>query len=131
MDLRQRKENSVKGGDESGAIVRENWKVIRRRYRRVVNHRRQRRGVSSDDRIQGMIFPRSWEGYMLSEISGVKCRKKLLNLRIGRIVKMKIETQVIRFGVSDYVREVTSPDKVGSDPMNGRDATWGQLIRVL
>jgi len=38
-----------------------------------------------------MIFPMSWEGYMLSEISGVKCRKKLLDLRIGRIVKMKIE----------------------------------------
>jgi len=33
----------------------------------------------------------SWEGYMLNEISGVKCRKKLLDLRIGRIVKMKIE----------------------------------------
>jgi len=29
-------------------------------------------------------------------------------------------------GVSDYVRAVTSPDKVGSDPMSGRDATWGQ-----
>jgi len=25
------------------------------------------------------------------------------------------------FGVDDYVREVTSPAKFGSDPMSGRD----------
>jgi len=37
----------------------------------------------------------------------------------------------LTFGVSDYVRKVTSPDKVGSGPMSGRDATWGQHIRVL
>jgi len=37
----------------------------------------------------------------------------------------------LKFGVSDYVREVTSPDKFGSGPMSGRDATWGQYIRVL
>jgi len=37
-----------------------------------------------------------------------------------------------KFGVGDYyVREVTNPDKVGSGPMSGRDATWGQHIRVL
>jgi len=29
------------------------------------------------------------------------------------------------FGVGDYVREVTNPDKIGSGPMSGRDATWG------
>jgi len=36
-----------------------------------------------------------------------------------------------KYGVSDYVREVTSPAKVGS--MSGRHvgATWGQHIRVL
>jgi len=27
-----------------------------------------------------------------------------------------------KFGVGDYVREVTSPDKVGPGPMSGRDA---------
>jgi len=32
------------------------------------------------------------------------------------------------FGVGDYVREVTNPDKVGSGPMSGRDATWGTVI---
>jgi len=37
----------------------------------------------------------------------------------------------LKFGVSDYIREVTSPAKCGSGPMNGRDATWGQHIRVL
>jgi len=34
--------------------------------------------------------------------------------------------------VDDYVREeVTSRVKVGSSLMSGRDATWGQHIRVL
>jgi len=28
----------------------------------------------------------------------------------------------LKFGLSDYVREVTNPDKVGSGPMSGRDA---------
>jgi len=37
----------------------------------------------------------------------------------------------LRFGVSDNVREVTSPAKFGSGPMSGRDATWGQHRRVL
>jgi len=37
----------------------------------------------------------------------------------------------LKFGMSDYVREVTSPAKFGSDPMSGRDATWAQHIRVL
>jgi len=37
----------------------------------------------------------------------------------------------LTFCVSDYVREITSPVKFGSDPMSGRDATWGQQIRVL
>jgi len=35
------------------------------------------------------------------------------------------------FGVRDYVREVTSPAKVGSDPLSGRNATWEQHIRIL
>jgi len=37
----------------------------------------------------------------------------------------------LTFGVSDYVREVTSSDKVSSGPMSGRDATSGQHRRVL
>jgi len=37
----------------------------------------------------------------------------------------------LKFGVGDYVREVTSPDTVGSDLMSARDATWVQHIRVL
>jgi len=37
----------------------------------------------------------------------------------------------LKFGVGDLVREVTSPAKFGLDPMSGRDATWGQHIRVL
>jgi len=37
----------------------------------------------------------------------------------------------LKFSVSDYVREVTSPAKFGSDSISGQDATWGQHIRVL
>jgi len=33
----------------------------------------------------------------------------------------------LTFGVGDYVREVTSPAKFGSDPMSGRDATLGNI----
>jgi len=53
------------------------------------------------------------------------------------VVVLKHETSTnftsidLTFGVSNNVREVISPDKVGSGPMSGRDATWGQLIRVL
>jgi len=32
----------------------------------------------------------------------------------------------LRFGVGDYVREITSLAKFGSDPMSGRD-TWREL----
>jgi len=57
-------------------------------------------------------------------------------LMASAVVVLKHETSTIRqrhnlisidltFGVSDYVREFTSPDKVGSGPMSGRDATWG------
>jgi len=63
-------------------------------------------------------------------------------LMASAVVVLKHETSTIRqrhkfisidltFGVSDNVREVTSPDKVGSGPMSGRDASWGQHIRVL
>jgi len=37
----------------------------------------------------------------------------------------------LKFSVSDYVREVTSPAKFGLDPISSQDATWGQHIRVL
>jgi len=58
------------------------------------------------------------------------------------VVVLKHETSALRqkhnfisidlkFGVGDYVKEVINPDKVGSDPMSGQDATWGQHIRVL
>jgi len=61
-------------------------------------------------------------------------RQGLAVLMASAVVVLKHETSTIRqrhnfmsidltFGVSDYVREVTSPDKVGSGPMSGRDAT--------
>jgi len=37
----------------------------------------------------------------------------------------------LKFGMSDYVKKVTSPAKFGSGPMSGQDATWGQHIRVF
>jgi len=60
-------------------------------------------------------------------------------LMASAVVVLKHETSTLRqshnfisidfkFGVSDYVREVTSPAKFGSDPMSGQDATWGQYI---
>jgi len=52
------------------------------------------------------------------------------------LVMLKHETSTLRkryhfisidlkFSVSDYVREVTSPAKFGVDPTSSRDATWG------
>jgi len=37
----------------------------------------------------------------------------------------------LTFGMGDQVRDVTSPVKFDLDPMSGRDATWGQHIRVV
>jgi len=65
-------------------------------------------------------------------------RQGLAVLMASAVVVLKHETSTIRqrhifisidfkFGVGDYVREVTNLDKVGS----GRDATWGQHIRIL
>jgi len=55
-------------------------------------------------------------------------------------VVLKHETSILRqrhnfksidfkFGVSDYVIEITSPAEFGSDPMSGRDARRGQHVR--
>jgi len=37
----------------------------------------------------------------------------------------------LKFGVSDNVRDVTSPAKFVLDPISGRDATWRQHTQVL
>jgi len=69
-------------------------------------------------------------------------RQGLAVLMASALVVLKHETSTLRqrhnfisihfkFGVGDYVREVTSPAKFGSGPMSGRDATWRQHIRVL
>jgi len=68
-------------------------------------------------------------------------RQDLAVLIASSVVVLKHETSTLQrhnfisidltFGVSDNVREVTSLDKVGSGPMSGRDARWGQHIRVL
>jgi len=63
-------------------------------------------------------------------------------LMVSAVVVSKHETSTLRqshnfisidltFGVGDNVREVTSHAKFGLDPKSGRDATWGQHIRVL
>jgi len=55
-------------------------------------------------------------------------------LKESTVVVLKHETSTLRqrhnfisigfkFGVDDYVREVTNPDTVGSGPMSDRDAT--------
>jgi len=53
-------------------------------------------------------------------------------MKLQPFAKGTILYQLIsNFGVGDYGREVTNPDKVGSGPMSGRNAAWGQHIRVL
>jgi len=55
-------------------------------------------------------------------------------LMASAVVVLKHETSTnftsidLTFGVRNNVREVISPDKVGSGPMSGPDATWGQHI---
>jgi len=79
---------------------------------------------------------------VLSPILSHAARHGLAVLMASASVVLKHETSTLRqshnfisidlkFDVSDYVREVTSPAKFGSDPISGRDATWGQHIRVL
>jgi len=74
----------------------------------------------------------AWQGLVMG----------LAVLMASAVVELKHETSTLRqrhnfisinfkFGVGDYVRQVANPDKVGSGPMSGRDATWGQHIRVL
>jgi len=64
-------------------------------------------------------------------------RQGLALLMASAVVVLKHETLTLRqrhnfisidfkFGVGDYVSEVTNPDKVGSGPISGRDAIWGQ-----
>jgi len=61
-------------------------------------------------------------------------RQGLAVLMASAVVVLKHQTstlQSIWHGVGDYVREVTSPAKFGSDPMSGRDATWGPATFVF
>jgi len=62
-------------------------------------------------------------------------RQGLAVLMASAVVVLKYVTSTLRkshnflsidckFGVGDYVREVTSPAKFGLDLMSGRDATW-------
>jgi len=64
-------------------------------------------------------------------------RQGLAMLMASAVVVLKHETSTLRqshnfisidlkFGVGDYVREVTSLAKFGLDPMSNRDATWGK-----
>jgi len=77
-----------------------------------------------------------------SESPSQAARQSLAVLMASAVVVLKHETSTLRqchnllsidfkFGVGDNVREVTNPEKVGSDPISGRDATWSQHIRVL
>jgi len=77
-----------------------------------------------------------------SSLLSQAARQVLAVLMASASVVLKHETSTVRqshyfisidlkLGVSDFVREVTSPAKFGSDPISGRDATWGQHIRVL
>jgi len=71
---------------------------------------------------------------MLTLVKSQAARQGLAVLMASAVVVLKHETSTLRqrhnfisldfkFGVGDYVREVTNPDKVGLGPMSGRDAT--------
>jgi len=49
-------------------------------------------------------------------------------MKLQTFAKVTID---LKFGVGHYVREVNSPDKFGSDPMSGRDATYKGLVTFL
>jgi len=64
-------------------------------------------------------------------------RQGLAVLMVSAVVVLRHETSTLRqshnvrlidltFDVGYYVRVVTSAAKIGSDPMSGRNATWGQ-----
>jgi len=68
-------------------------------------------------------------------------RQGLAVLMASAVVVLKHENSTLRqrhnftsidfnFGMDNYVK-ITSPAKFGSEPMSGRDATWGNHIRVL
>jgi len=74
--------------------------------------------------------------------SGYDNRPGLAVLMVSAVVVLTHETSILRqshnfisiyviLGVGDYVEEVTSPAKFGSDPMNGQNARWRQHVRVL
>jgi len=61
-------------------------------------------------------------------------RQGLAVLMASAVVVLKHETSILhqrhnfisidfKFGLGDNIREVTNPEKVGSGPMSGRDAT--------
>jgi len=65
-------------------------------------------------------------------------RQGLAVLMASASVVLKHETSTLRqshnfisidlkFGLSDYVRKITSPAKFGLDLISGRDATWGNI----
>jgi len=55
----------------------------------VVNNRVKRRGSGSDSKIK--VFAMSRKGNMLSEIGRIKSSMELLDLRVIRMIKVKIE----------------------------------------
>jgi len=90
--------------------------------------------------ISDRVFECNHENVNDEEITAA--RQGLAVLRASAVVVLKHETSTHRqrhnlisidftFGLGDYVREITSPAKCGSDPMSDRGATWGQHIRVL
>jgi len=80
------------------------------------------------------IYIVSFIGNIVLIILSQSARQGLAVLMASAIVVLTYETSTLRqrhnfilidfkFGVGDYVQEVTNPDKVGSGPMSGRDAT--------
>jgi len=84
----------------------------------ILNRNHYRKLISQAARHGSAVLMASAVVVLKHEISTIRQRHDFISIDLT-------------FGVSNHVREVTSPDKVGSGPMSGRDATCGQHIRVL
>ena len=69
-------------------IEKKNRKMIRWRNRRVIYYRRERRGGSCNNKIQGVLITMSGKIYMLSKIGGLDHGEKLLDMRVNGIIEM-------------------------------------------
>jgi len=81
-------------------------------------------------------FGKRISGRLINYSESQAARQGLAVLMASTVVVLKHEISTFRqshnfisidfkFGVGDYVTEVTSSDKISSGPMSGKEKTWG------